>query len=208
VVWQSDSYSQSLSWDVLGQRFSDSATPVGPEFQVNTFTTFSQRDPDLSHDSLGNFVVVWQSQGQDGSLSGIFGQRFDSLGNRLGGEFQANSFTLTYQTNPAVSHGSHGGFVVAWQSLYGDGNYWGVFAQQFDSSGVRVGTETQVNQHTPYEQSYAAVSHRAGGNFVITWNSHRQDGSGFGVFARSFATELVTGPAKSGGSRLRTFRRD
>jgi hypothetical protein len=98
--------------------------------------------------------------------------------------------------------------VVAWQGLYQDGNDWGVFAQQFDSSGARVGTETQVNQHTPYEQLYPAVSHGAGGDFVIAWESDRQDGSGFGVFARSFATGLVTGPAKSGGSKLRTFRRD
>ncbi len=40
--------------------------PEGPEFQVNTYTTGDQESPDVAMDGAGNFIVVWQSYGQDG----------------------------------------------------------------------------------------------------------------------------------------------
>ena len=49
---------------------------LGGEFQVNTYTTSSQSGPSVAMDGAGNFVVVWQSSGQDGSSGGVFGQRF------------------------------------------------------------------------------------------------------------------------------------
>jgi hypothetical protein len=39
-------------------------TPLGPEFQVNTYTTGNQfaRGRSIATDSSGNVVVVWQSE--------------------------------------------------------------------------------------------------------------------------------------------------
>ncbi|HEX9639319.1 MAG TPA: hypothetical protein VGB99_17425, partial [Acidobacteriota bacterium] len=206
VVWERNQ--QSFQRDVYGRRFDSSGSPIGSEFIINSFTTYEQQYSDISHDSLGNFVVVWQSRGNDGSQWGIFGQRFNTSGARLGSEFQINTYTHTYQIRPEVSHAADGGFVVTWQSLYHDGNYWGVFGQQFDSSGAPQGDEFQVNIYTPFTQSHAVVSHASGRDFVVAWHSDRQDGSGFGVFARSFATGVATGSAARGASKLRTFRRD
>jgi len=53
--------------------------PVGPEFRVNTYTTGSQFLPSVASDPTGNFVVVWQSANQDGSMQGIFGQRYNLI---------------------------------------------------------------------------------------------------------------------------------
>jgi len=61
---------------VFGQRFENSGIPLGPEFRVNTYTTSSQALPSVASDALGNFVVVWQSDTQDGSFAGVYGQRF------------------------------------------------------------------------------------------------------------------------------------
>jgi hypothetical protein len=54
------------------------ATPIGPEFQVNTYTTGDQRTflygrRNVGMDASGNFVVVWESAGQDGSGFGVVG---------------------------------------------------------------------------------------------------------------------------------------
>jgi hypothetical protein len=38
-------------------------------------------------DSAGNFVIVWDSGDQDGEGLGVFGQRFDAAGNKLGPSF-------------------------------------------------------------------------------------------------------------------------
>jgi len=53
--------------------------PLGPEFRVNTYTTSYQSWPAVASDSSGNFVVVWESNFQDGSNSGVFGQRYNMM---------------------------------------------------------------------------------------------------------------------------------
>jgi hypothetical protein len=72
VVWTSD----ITNSDVFGRRFASSGPPLGPEFRVNTYTTASQQQAAVVPGPLGDFVVVWKSQGQDGSAYGVFGQRF------------------------------------------------------------------------------------------------------------------------------------
>jgi hypothetical protein len=78
--------------------------PLGPEFRVNTYTTHMQEAPVAAADGAGNFVVVWQSQSQDGSGYGIFGKRYDSSGTPRGGcdagEFRVNTATVSDQKNP------------------------------------------------------------------------------------------------------------
>ena len=40
----------------------------------------------------GGFVVSWQDDsGRDGSSTGVFGQQYDTDGNRVDGEFQINT---------------------------------------------------------------------------------------------------------------------
>src|SRR5688572_27205866 len=65
-----------------------SIEPLGSEFRVNTFTPKRQSDVAIAMDVDGNFVVVWQSFGQDGSNSGIFAQRYNFAGLPQGAEFR------------------------------------------------------------------------------------------------------------------------
>ena len=159
------------------------APPLGAEFQINSFTSNAQRRPAISHDSIGGFVVVWDSYGQDGSTIAVLQQRFDSNGNAVGGEFLVNSLTFGGQSYPAISHDSAGGFVVVWQTTTGDD----IAAQRFNSNGDTVGGEFQVNTHTPYSaQRKPAISHSPSGNFTVVWQSYLQDGSYYGIFAQQF----------------------
>jgi hypothetical protein len=57
------------------------------EFQINTYTTSAQVYPSVASLGDGGFVATWQSIGQDGGSSGIYGQRYDSLGIAAGDEF-------------------------------------------------------------------------------------------------------------------------
>src|SRR6185369_12893384 len=113
--------------------------PVGPHFHVNTYTTGNQNQPTVASDATGNFVVVWMSyrDGGGGRLGayGVFGQRYDSSGNGLGGEFQVNSFTSNRQERPATASDATGKFVVVWDSDGQDGSQLSVFGQRYDSDG-------------------------------------------------------------------------
>jgi large repetitive protein len=130
VVWAGYSPDGST---VFGQIFARSGAPLGPEFQLNTYTTSSQYSPAVASDSSGNLVVVWQSYAQDGSTSDIFGQRYDSSGARLGPEFRVNAYTTSSQIFPAVTSDSSGNFVVVWNSYSQDGSRWGVFGQRYSA---------------------------------------------------------------------------
>lgn len=75
ITWES--YIQDGSrYGVYAQRYNLSGAAQGVEFRVNTYTTNSQIIPAIATDSTGNFVVAWQSYGEDGSHNGIYAQRY------------------------------------------------------------------------------------------------------------------------------------
>jgi hypothetical protein len=133
--------------------------------------------------------VVWHSLQQDGSLTGVFGQRYASSGAPLGAEFRVNTFTTSYQQLPDVVTDAAGNFVVAWAS-YQDGSTYGIFGQRYDSAGAPLGTEFRVNTFTANGQTRPAVAADPLGNFVVTWDSQLQDGLGLGVFGQRYGAIL------------------
>ncbi len=185
VVWKS--YGQDGSgYGVFGQRFNGAGTKSGPEFPVNTYTTGDQSEAAVAMSGEGNFVVVWESDGQDGSGEGIFGQRFDAAGARVGAEFAVNSYTTNLQTSPAVAMNHLGNFVVAWSSFGEDEDSYGIFAQLFNNGGEKFGSERIINEHTTSAQEAPSVAMGADGSFVVTWQSYLQDGSSWGVYGKRF----------------------
>lgn len=173
------------STDILEHRTLLSALPVGPETRVNSYTTDFQVDPAVAMDADGDYVVVWESNPQDGSQSGIFAQLYRSGGTPVGSEFRINSYTTDYQTRPAVAMDADGDFVVVWSSNGQDGSSNGIYAQRYSSQGTPLGA-FKVSTYTTGSQHSAAVSMDADGDFVVTWSSKDQDGSGYGIYAQRY----------------------
>jgi hypothetical protein len=187
VVWHG--YSQDGSWTgVFGQRYDSAGGALGNEFRVNSYTTQRQDDPSVAVDADGDFVVVWQSYGQDGTSWGVFGQRYDSGGRTLGSEFRVNSNTSSSEAAPVVASDASGNFVVVWGGLDHDGSGWGIFGQRYDSQGGTVGSEFRVNSYRRGYQTSPFVASDESGNFVVVWQSLNQDGYGYGVFGQRYAS--------------------
>jgi MYXO-CTERM domain-containing protein len=74
VVWFGEGQGEYSG--VFGQRYDSAGTAQGAAFQVNTYTTSFLNHPAVATAGSGNFVVVWESYDQDGSSTGVFGQRF------------------------------------------------------------------------------------------------------------------------------------
>jgi hypothetical protein len=142
---------------------------VGSEFKINVYTTGTQSTPVVSSTPDGRFVVVWGSNGQDGSNYGIFGRRYDSKGNPRGSEFQVNSYTTNQQRFPKVATAADGSFVVVWASLGQDGDGYGIFGQRYDPVGSPLGTEFRVNTYTTSFESTPDVA-ITGTGFVVVWS--------------------------------------
>jgi hypothetical protein len=170
VVWQAWGQDGD-QYGVEGQLFAPDGTPIGGEFQVNTWTTGYQYLPDVAFQPDGTFVVAWQSDYQDGSGYGIAARRFDNNGAPLGADFVVNSYTTGYQYAPKVLANASG-FAVAWDGQGGGDNY-GIFARAFLPNGAPVpvppfNVQFRVNSTVANYQRY--VSAGAGGNnFVVAW---------------------------------------
>ena len=180
VVWQ-DAGPGPPGPGIFGQRFNFSGTPLGPQFRVETYTTGLQAAPAVAVSYNGEFMVVWHSDGQDGSDLGVFGQRFSSGGMPIGPEFRANTYTTGRQGFPTVAGNSN--FLVAWSSEGQDGSADGVFAQTY-VNGVPFGPEARINTYTTGSQAAPFVVSSPGNNFVVVWQSDGQDGSGYGVYGQ------------------------
>src|SRR5262249_10829627 len=137
VAWQSSGQDGDLN-GVFAQRYDADGNTLGTEFQVNTETDSNQDLPSIAGLADGGFIVVWQTLGQDGSLGGIYAQRYDANGAEVGGEFRVNSFTSNPQERPSVAALADGGFVVTWESSTQDGSSDGVYAQRYSADGTTI----------------------------------------------------------------------
>src|SRR5438128_300 len=99
IAWTSTNQDAG-TFGVYAQRYTSAGVPQGPEFRVNTFTTGSQAYPSVAVGAAGDFVVAWQSQGQDGSDDGVYAQRYGATGSPQGGEFRVNTYTTRVQAFP------------------------------------------------------------------------------------------------------------
>jgi hypothetical protein len=204
VVWNSFYPGQDGSYGtVIGRRYDNAGSPVGGEFQVNTYTTGYQIYGTVGTAPNGSFVVAWQSP-QDGDGYGIIGRRYDAAGAPVGGEFIINTSTTGNQLQPAIAVSRSGGFVVIWNSP--DGSSYGVRGRLFDAAGSPVGGDFAVNTYTTgIQYGYHHVAADAQGNFVVTWASSVGDGSAYGIFGQRFAS---TGTRRGAEFQVNTYTTD
>ena len=200
-----------VAWESLGsdggdmdegsihaRSFGTDGGPAGPQLQVNAYTTGNQADPAVAADARGGFVVAWTSYGSagtDGDLSSVQARRFAADGTPLGGEFQVNTYTTSFQQQPAVAMSATGEFVVAWASFGSPGrdtSTWSVQARRFSAAGVPAGDQFEVNEWTSGGQWYPALACDPRGNVVVLWESWGSPGNDAGslsVQARRFGTD-------------------
>ncbi len=197
VTWVSDGFSDGQDDQediesgegVYGQIFNPKGKKIGDEFKVNTYTENDQRNPKITALADGGFVITWQSEGQDDSGEGVYGQIFNPQGDTVNEEFPVNIYTENNQRNQQVTALADGSFVVTWQSDEQDGSGDGIYAQIFNPQGETVGEEFQVNNYTEDDQRNPKITALADGGFVITWQSDDQDDSGEGIYAQIFNPE-------------------
>ncbi len=122
VAWSSyenspgndDSYS-----GVVARRFDAAGSPLGNDFQVNTYTSGYQYTDDVQITPDGGFVVVWSSYAEgtvDTNLWDVTARRFDAAGTPLGDEFVVNTLTFRTQFESRLAMRETGDLLVVWES--------------------------------------------------------------------------------------------
>ncbi len=135
----------------------------------------------------GDFMIAWSSTGQDGSVRGIYARRYNADGTAQTGEILVNQATNDDQYEPAVAMDALGNATITWTSLNQDGSAGGIYARCFDTNGTAKGNEFRVNSTTAGSQTSPSIASDTYGNFLITWTSSGQEGSGLGVYGQRYS---------------------
>jgi ELWxxDGT repeat protein len=189
---------------IVGQRYNSLGDPTGDEFVVNeTFPKHPDADPAIAVLQDGGFVVTWTSgfprfndtTTPDGSSAGVFGQRYDANGNKVGSDFQVNTISSDDQYDSSIAALSNGGFIVAWTSVNASSNTRQVSIQRYDANAIKVGGEIGI----PNTYDTPSITALGNGGFAVSGDQSLQfynsDGTrvGNGIFPSSMTENPVLG---------------
>ncbi|TVT50032.1 MAG: DUF4347 domain-containing protein [Denitromonas halophila] len=168
--------------DIYFRLFDLNGTALTGSSRVNaSYTAGDQNNASVDMTVNGEFVVTWDGAGS-GDSSGVFAQRFDKLGGRVGGVLQVNQTTADSQSSPDVAIGQNGQFVVAWQD---ESSGKRIFARQFSAAGVG-GSEFLVQTRLTGSANSPTVGMAADGSYTIAWAESNADGNNYGILMRRF----------------------
>ncbi|WP_375306907.1 LamG-like jellyroll fold domain-containing protein [Bradyrhizobium sp. A11] len=160
--------------------YDSSGVPTSGPFLINTETVSQQQGDSVAGTADGGFVASWHSYGQDeGSGSwGVYFQRFDAQGNKLGGEVQVNTNTVGDQYGGELAVLKDGSIVVS----YTDANT--LVLRHFSSTGAPIGNEVSISDATT-----ATLQALPDGGFLVTYQGHDAPGS-LGLLGQRFDASL------------------
>jgi Ca2+-binding RTX toxin-like protein len=148
--------------------------PTGGRYNVTT--SGSQMNPDVAINANSRLVVVWQSEGQDGSGWGIHASTFPPPASNPSSDLLINQTTAGNQVSPKVAVDAAGNFVVTWFSP--DSNNGEIFARRFSSTGSPIGNEFKVSGSSSFAYSAPSVAMRSDGSFAIAYVKINNDTDG------------------------------
>src|SRR5262249_30914508 len=138
---------------VVARVFSSDGTGATARI-VNTYRPGDQFAPQASV-AGGNYLLVWTSFKQDGSLEGVYGQFLANDGTPSGNEVKANTPTISGQMLPALASDRAGRFLVVWSSFVGGSSDFDLFAQRYYDSNFVPPVATPYFYGSPPAETYA-----------------------------------------------------
>ncbi|MFN7750758.1 MAG: DUF4347 domain-containing protein, partial [Pseudomonadota bacterium] len=163
--------------------FNADGSPLTGLIRVDRATGNELYEPALAMDDDGDFVVAWSETG-----AGIYAARYDRTGQAAGSTFQVAAVPSALGF-PSVGMDAFGRFAIAWTDTNGAPFGSEIKVQLYDNQGVPVGSSFLANTTTASSQGDASLAMGASGEFVLSWMSYLQDGSGHAIIARQFAPD-------------------
>jgi hypothetical protein len=197
VVWQGpDGDDDGIS----GRLYDADGVAQGPEFQVNSATTFNQTRPGVGMDANGNFVIAWDDGGYIPPYDDpVIARRFDAAGVPAGPDFIVNTIPSYYPVSGHldVAVAPAGEFMVTWETV--GRTFVDVSSRRYLADGTPDGPQFLVNSYDRYAQYDPDVAAGPNGTFLVVWNDFRNlfidDANEDSVVARAFPAAAAGGCA-------------
>jgi hypothetical protein len=164
VVWLGSNLDAVIGRRLVGD------VPQGRAFQVNSISRGGLRDPKVSMDAQGGFVVVWSDlTPAPQARTTIRGQLFDADGGRHGREL-ALSPRDVFADSPQVSMAADGRFAVAYDQAPGDPRQT-VRLATFGADGTRLASPRVMRGLGTLANLVGAVS-ASEGSVAVAWTEY------------------------------------
>ncbi len=142
---------------------------------VNSYTTGQQNTAVTIALAGGGWVTLFNSDGQDGSGTGIYSQAYNASGVAVGGQQQVNSHTQSNQEEFSVTALPDGTYVVAWTDYSGDTDGTaGITMRKYAANGTPITGEIDVNSTVTGSQVTPQITSLANGGWLVTWVAYSQ----------------------------------
>ncbi len=151
--------------------------PVSPDFRVNASSPYDQIWGRVARNST-SYTFTWCA-GQD-----VYARRYNANLVPTSGDFQLNTlFTAGNQDEPEVAYSIYGNTLFAWNDREGnDGQGMGIFGRVYNSAGVPLGPEFQVNASGTASQWRPLIAPTPSGGFCVAWSGDWDGDSFFRLF--------------------------
>lgn len=181
--------------DTWARRYNPAGQPVTSQTRTNSYTPHVQIGSDIAMADDGSYVVTWESYGQDGDEWGVFGQRFNALGSRLGSEFQVNTITSGHQQLAKVAMTGNGKFVVAFQHdnrANDPASKLSIYAREYGADGQAMGAAFQVSDPAIGTALWPKVGIDNNDNYFIGWQHYDNATGDYDIYARRYHMDSPT----------------
>ena len=178
---------------VVARRFDADGSGIGDDFIVNTYTTFDQENSDVAVAEDGSFVIVWESDPQDGDDEGVFGRRYDADGVPVTDEFAVSVTTSGAQHRPSV-HYDADGFVVVWSDEPDQPSPQDpieTVVRCFDTAGNPLSEEISIAEAFDCSFCGTSVARGGTGEYVAVWTGPPDGQFGFAVRGRRLVRDTT-----------------
>lgn len=179
IAWNSFAQDGFNNNSIYMQIFDENGEKIGNEIPVTKDSSiYDEYLTSLVCLKNQNILLVWNSQGRDGSGNGVYAATFNEAGIQNGNHFLVNTSTIYDQMNGTATALRDGRFLIVWQSwgpfqgIVYDSYEYGIYLQIYDENSVRVGENILVNTfNTVNSQTKPSVKALLNGIYIITWQS-------------------------------------
>ncbi|KAJ6251685.1 insulin-like growth factor binding protein [Anaeramoeba flamelloides] len=173
---------------------------ASPEIRVSSIVNGEQVNAQMAwNEDLERIIYVFKAKFESYDDE-ILSRTFDIDLLPVSDNSHINDYNTNLQDNPHISN-IHVDMIdyrdislVVWYADGGDGHSSGLFGRTIDSTGSTISQETQLNIETADIQKLPIVvtigNAYISPQFLTLWQSNNQDGSGYGIYGRTWDTKL------------------
>ena len=180
ITWTSTSQDSSEN-GIYGQLYNYNHNKINSEFLVNTETDQNQQYSVISNLNQNEFLVIWESN-HSGNYD-IYGQKFNSNGDKIDNVFLINTTTDNNQQNGFVTKLVNNKFIIVYLSYNADNTQTNIYGKIFNNDNTVVLDEFQINEITFEKLNNIIVVSLEDDGFVVFWSNSNINNNGiFGKF--------------------------